>query len=92
MREHRDAAEGDPGIGQLGATFVAGPARKPPLMAPTDVPTIRSGRIPARMSAWSCPACTAPRLPPPLNTSAVVIVHRSGLEAPFERSGRFRLA
>jgi hypothetical protein len=45
-------------------------ARKAPLIAPTDVPTIIPGRMPLSMRAWIMPTCIAPRLPPPLSTNA----------------------
>ena len=41
-----------------------------PLMAPTEVPTMRSGIIPALTTARSCPTCNAPRLALPEMTSA----------------------
>src|SRR5215471_11297480 len=43
------------------------------LSAPADVPTRRSGSILRAARAWSIPTWTAPRLPPPDNTNAVVI-------------------
>ncbi len=42
-------------------------------MAPTDVPTMRSGRTSWSIRARSIPTCTAPRLAPPERTTAVGI-------------------
>ena len=40
-------------------------------MAPTEAPKTRSARMPRRISSWSMPTWTAPRLPPPPSTNAV---------------------
>ena len=42
--------------------------------APTEAPTSRSGWTPRAVRAWSMPTWTAPRLPPPDTTKAVVTV------------------
>src|SRR5262249_43826134 len=55
------------------------PAKYAPLIAPTDEPMTMSGRMPAATIARSMPTCTAPRLPPPANTKAVLDVATSGL-------------
>ncbi len=41
-----------------------------PLIAPTDVPTTRSGTIPRSISARSIPTSLAPSCPPPPSTKA----------------------
>ena len=46
-------------------------ATSAPLIAPTDVPTTRSGRMPASDKARSMPTSWAPRMPPPPSTNAV---------------------
>jgi len=48
-------------------------AMKAPLIAPTEVPTTRSGRMPASDSARSMPTSCAPSRPPPPSTNAVVM-------------------
>src|SRR5271156_1476442 len=53
--------------------------RKAALSAPTDVPTRRSGVIPASRSATTAPACIGPRLPPPESAKATVICSVVGL-------------
>lgn len=57
--------------------LVESPATQAAFTAPTDVPTSRSGRIPARAKAWSMPTWTAPRLAPPESTIAVVMIEES---------------
>src|SRR5688572_2497729 len=42
-------------------------------MAPTEEPTTRSGITPCSTSARSMPTCTAPKLPPPASTNAVLV-------------------
>src|SRR5580704_5826192 len=49
-------------------------ARKAPLMAPADTPTMKSGCSPASRISASMPTCNAPRLPPPASTNAVFSV------------------
>src|SRR5262249_55064014 len=44
---------------------------KPPLMDPTEVPTIRSASMPRSYRARTIPTWTAPRLAPPERTNAV---------------------
>ena len=51
------------------------------LMAPTDAPMTRSGTMLFRVSAFSMPTCTAPRLPPPASTNAVVPLITSAYES-----------
>src|SRR3954454_22692868 len=51
---------------------VGSPAIAAPLSAPTEHPTIMSGRTPWSNNARTIPTCTAPRLPPPPSTNAVV--------------------
>src|SRR3954452_4165856 len=53
------------------ALGVGSAATSAPLMAPTDVPTIRSGLIPLSKSARSIPTSAAPSTPPPPRTKAV---------------------
>ncbi len=48
-------------------------ATNAPLSAPMEVPTTRSGRMPASASARSMPTSWAPSRPPPPSTNAVVI-------------------
>jgi hypothetical protein len=48
-------------------------AMNAPLMAPTEVPTTRSGWMPASESALSMPTSCAPSSPPPPSTNAVVM-------------------
>ena len=48
------------------------PAYDAPLIAPTEAPKTRSARMPRRISSSSMPTCTAPRLPPPASTKAVL--------------------
>jgi len=48
-------------------------AMNAPLMAPTEVPTTRSGWMPASVSALSMPTSCAPSNPPPPSTNAVVM-------------------
>ncbi len=48
-------------------------ATNAPLIAPIEVPTTRSGLIPASASARSMPTSLAPSKPPPPSTNAVVI-------------------
>src|ERR1700722_12793179 len=47
--------------------------RNAALSAPTEVPTRRSGVMPASKSATTAPACIGPRLPPPESAKATVI-------------------
>ena len=56
-------------------------ATKTALSAPAEVPTSRSGVTPRSPSACSMPTWTAPRLPPPERTKAVVIAGRPGSHA-----------
>src|SRR5690348_2449705 len=53
---------------------VGSQAKKAPFNAPTEAPITTSGEKPARLSACSMPTWTAPRLPPPLSTNAVLIL------------------
>src|ERR1700728_2284536 len=53
--------------------------RKAALSAPTEVPTRRSGVIPASTSATTAPACIGPRLPPPESAKATVTDSAVGL-------------
>src|SRR3954470_23868571 len=53
------------------ALGVGSAATSAPLMAPTDVPTIRSGLIPLSKSARSIPTSAAPSTPPPPRPKAV---------------------
>src|SRR6266511_211491 len=46
-------------------------ATNTPVTAPTEVPRIRSGRMPASASAWSMPTSCAPSTPPPPSTKAI---------------------
>lgn len=50
-----------------------GDAIQPPLTAPTDVPTISSGAMPASARPRSMPTWIEPRLAPPESTNAAVI-------------------
>ena len=77
-RPHSGLAEGLPqrfALPQLSQPLAApaseSAATNAPLMAPTDVPTIRSGLTPASDSARSMPTSCAPRMPPPPSTNAV---------------------
>ena len=47
-----------------------------PCKAPTEVPTMRSGRTPCFMSACSIPTSAAPRCPPPPRTNAMLTRER----------------
>jgi len=61
------------------------PASHAALMAPTDVPSRKSGWMPASISAWSIPTWIAPRLLPPDSTNAVLRWRAAGrLIAMFE--------
>ncbi|MNL44993.1 hypothetical protein D3C87_1676070 [compost metagenome] len=42
-------------------------------MAPTEAPTTMSNRMLASTKARNIPTCTAPKLPPPANTIAVLV-------------------
>src|SRR5690348_489200 len=53
---------------------VGSQAKKAPFNAPTEAPITTSGEKSARLSACSMPTWTAPRLPPPLSTNAVLIL------------------
>ena len=59
-------------------------------MAPTEAPKTRSARMPRRISSWSMPTWTAPRLPPPASTKAVRV--RCPRAAPVGRVAPLRPA
>src|SRR6185437_8396742 len=64
---HRSASRSTPdGVGSQ--------AKKAPFSAPTEAPITTSGMKSARLRACSMPTWTAPRLPPPLSTSAVLFL------------------
>src|ERR1700722_15971953 len=65
--------------------------RNAALSAPTEVPTRRSGVMPASKSATTAPACIGPRLPPPESAKATVIGSALGLHVDrMARVGRRR--
>ena len=67
-------------------------ATSAPLIAPTEVPTTRSGRMPASDKARSMPTSCAPRIPPPPSTNAVCTRPASpSSPAPNPLRGRCRL-
>ena len=59
---------------------VASAAKLAAFMAPTDVPTTKSGRMPRSISARSIPTCPAPRVAPPGSTNATVPAPVPGAE------------
>ena len=71
-RKHLPAPDAAPDLGQLVGCLnsLGRDAMNAPLIAPTEVPTIRSGTMPRSYSARNIPTCTAPRLAPPESTNA----------------------
>src|SRR3954464_15095963 len=55
--------------------------------APTEVPITRSGTMPRSAKAWSIPTWTAPRLPPPERTNAVVAIGSGRAATAIEHHG-----
>src|SRR5882672_8327015 len=64
LRQRRSSCATQPAVGSE--------AKNAPLIAPAEAPTMKSGRTPCSASACSMPTSTAPRLPPPASTNAVL--------------------